>query len=727
MKLKIEKLKRDNIFTDDFLALKSNNEIDFASKSICVLYGPNGTGKTSLSKVLSREKNAQYTISLDGSTFTEKDEPVAHIISDQNDRNLIQGETQDFILGDNIRREYELKERLNSNFSTLFEKDLVSLLKNKYGISTKNSFFDELILDKSYLSYISDIANNRSKGKAIDRLDFIKKIYEEKDFSEIVFDEEKLKYFVIDYGEKESAIRAVISYTFNLTDKDKKIAKLEEQNQAINILKKYNYLDDCIICDHSINSEELLAKKSSQLHDTQSTLSDEEKLIAEKIIKGLPQNDPFNIRDNVLTAINRSDRTFIDNLVADFNRYKNIYWECLKRDFVNTSKNYTLKSDSDEYQKLMLNKPEFDSEDILFIERFLNETLERKISLERDDNGNIKLLLGGAEFLQVDRTKLSLSNGEQNFLSLSFELLKAKNINAKFIVLDDPISSFDSIYKNKLAYAIISFLRGKKSVILTHNTDLIKLLEHQQQQSINLYYFNNIEGENNGFIPVNRDELKILLYIHELLDLLRDGIKNEVLDKKQFLISIAPFMRGYCQIIGLKNEKNELTKLMHGYNSEKVDLVKIYTSLFGKLDDFFDGTECMISAFDIINMDSQSFNPIKKDTYPLLSKSLRHTMNYLFLRLNVENTLVNKFNIDTKKHDLLSQIILAAFPIKGDTPQKRAHRVFFMSRKTLLNEFNHFEMDMNIFQPAIDITDKSLNKERTQIMDKLEDLKAELT
>ncbi|MCX0441636.1 hypothetical protein, partial [Aeromonas veronii] len=379
---------------------------------------------------------------------------------------------------------------------------------------------------------------------AIDRLDFIEKIYEEKDFSEIVFDEEKLKYFVIDYGEEESAIRAVISYKFNLTDKDKKIAKLEEQNQAINILKKYNYLDDCIICDHLINSEELLAKKSKQLHDTQSTLSDEEKLIAEKIVKGLPQNDPFNIRDNVLTAINRSDRTFIDNLVADFNRYKNIYWECLKRDFVNISKSYNLKIDSDEYQKLMLNKPEFDSEDILFIERFLNETLERKISLERDDNGNIKLLLGGAEFLQVDRTKLSLSNGEQNFLSLSFELLKAKNINAKFIVLDDPISSFDSIYKNKLAYAIISFLRGKKSVILTHNTDLIKLLEHQQQQSINLYYFNNIEGENNGFIPVNRDELKILLYIHELLDLLRDGIKNEVLDKKQFLISIAPFMRG---------------------------------------------------------------------------------------------------------------------------------------------------------------------------------------
>lgn len=163
-----------------------------------------------------------------------------------------------------------------------------------------------------------------------------------------------------------------------------------------------------------------------------------------------------------MTAINTSDRKFIDDLVADFNRYKNIYWECLKRDFVEISKRYSLKSDSDEYQKLMLNKPEFDSEDILFIERFLNETLERKISLERDVDGNIKLLLGGAEFLQVDRTKLSLSNGEQNFLSLSFELLKAKNINAKFIVLDDPISSFDSIYKNKLAYAIRLIFTRKK-------------------------------------------------------------------------------------------------------------------------------------------------------------------------------------------------------------------------------------------------------------------------
>jgi wobble nucleotide-excising tRNase len=75
----------------------------------------------------------------------------------------------------------------------------------------------------------------------------------------------------------------------------------------------------------------------------------------------------------------------------------------------------------------------------------------------------------GGDFLKQKIVKdlEFLSNGEQNFLSLAFELLKAKNSTCKLIVLDDPISSFDSIYKNKLAYAILSFLSSKKTLIPT--------------------------------------------------------------------------------------------------------------------------------------------------------------------------------------------------------------------------------------------------------------------
>ena len=43
-------------------------------------------------------------------------------------------------------------------------------------------------------------------------------------------------------------------------------------------------------------------------------------------------------------------------------------------------------------------------------------------------------------------------------------------------------------------------------------------------------------------------------------------------------------------------------------------------------------------------------------------------------------------------------------------------RVRLTSKKTLINEFNHFEGNLSIFQPAIDITEKALGSERTDII-----------
>ena len=78
----------------------------------------------------------------------------------------------------------------------------------------------------------------------------------------------------------------------------------------------------------------------------------------------------------------------------------------------------------------------------------------------------------------------------------------------------------------------------------------------------------------------------------------------------------------------------------------------------------------------------------------------------------------------------MTDIIQKAFrPAAGATQEQkeklRNHRVFFTSRKTLLNEFNHFEGNMNIFQPAIDITETALQKEVTDIENKLIQLRAE--
>lgn len=112
---------------------------------------------------------------------------------------------------------------------------------------------------------------------------------------------------------------------------------------------------------------------------------------------------------------------------------------------------------------------------MLFVKEFVKNSIDREIKLERVD-GAIKLTLDDKVLYGSVYEGLHLSTGEQNFISLAFEFLKAKNRSEKVIVLDDPISSFDSIFKNKIAFSIIKFLTEKNVIVLTHNTDLTDYL-----------------------------------------------------------------------------------------------------------------------------------------------------------------------------------------------------------------------------------------------------------
>lgn len=709
MKLTINKLVLENIFCNEFNPLISNNTIDFTNQSICVLYGPNGTGKTSFTNVLNLSKNSKYEIFLDGKAFTEENEKIVHVISDQNGRNLIVGSTEDFILGDNIRREYELKKQIEDSLSTLYN-SLIDGLKISFTITTKNSPISQLITDADLKNYISDLANNKSKGKSIDRVTFLKKI-SGMAMNEIPeHDEAKLRFVINDYA-KNSIISHLRKIKLELIQEEKNIRKIDESDTAIKILEKFNYINDCIVCDSLIKREVLLESKKDLYQKTIDSLSDQTKSIVEDIIKKLSEDDPFKIQDSIHAALTNGKADIVTNVINEIKVYEKIIDLNITNFFIKSVQESGLALIQSEYEKLLIEKPEFEEEDVLFIESFLNECIDKKITLKRDENNNIKLLLGEQEFLNKGRQDLSLSNGEQNFLSLAFELLKAKKVSQEIIVLDDPISSFDSIYKNKIAYAIIKILNNKKSIVLTHNTDLIKLLEHQHKNCFNLYFINNTSGEENGFIPINTNEVKILLYLHELLNLLRGEIATEIVDEKAFVISLVPYMRGYCQIINDQESKQNLTSVMHGYKTQKVNITDIYNKLFpnGIIKNVY-----VISAEDIINLDIDNLTILKNDKFPLLNKTLKHSISYLYLRLLVEKKLVNKFAINTDKHKLLSDIIIAAFN-KGSKDDVH-NRVFFLSRKTLLNEFNHFEIDMNIFQPAIDITNSALKKEKENIL-----------
>lgn len=717
-KIIFEEIKNKDIFGVDYQNFVKNNEIDFSKNQIVVLYGPNGTGKTSLVKVLSSEAETDVKYTYGGKSYT--DGTQFFVINDQNNRNIIQGETKDFLLGDNIRKEFELQKYIEHEYKRLCD-DSISILKNNYKISSGRSksieCFSALV---NIQDIIKDLMNNKSKGSKTGVDKYISELDKHIGITIPEYEEEKLDYIISDLSENNPLIIEIESIDVSKLANNSHIKEVEENTEAIRILSRFNYKQQCIVCDtEGIDYENLLDKKTKNIESIKKTLDAKTKKIVEQIISNIREKDPFRIKDIMLGAVETGDLSEVLELKSSIEGYKNILVNKIIKELVEVYQSSEIKIKNEEYQTMISQKPDITEEDFLYIEHIISSNMSKKLEIIRDDNKNIKIVLEDKDFLGVVREELPLSSGEQNFLSLTFEFLKAKNSNKSIVILDDPISSFDSIYKNKIAYAIVKMLHNKNRIILTHNIDLLRLLDGQFKKCFKLYLFNNTQGEENGFISLSSDERDMLINLDELLNTFRGKIFKHIRNKELFLISLIPFMRGYSTIINDTTIKEELTQLMHGYKIGTVDIAKCYIDLFGNKDNIIPSS-CLMSVNDILAKSFDGQEIVNKEEYPLLNRTLLHSFTYLFLRLLIEKKLVSKYNIDTESKGgakQLGQIISKAFPENSSNSDDMNNRIFLTTKKTLLNEFNHFEGNMSIFQPAIDITDQILEKEKTEILE----------
>lgn len=725
-KLIFSYIENGKIFEPEFKELTKNNEIIFSNQRIAILYGPNGTGKTSLVKAISSGdgKDVKIKYTYDGKEYTDGSQ--FFVIYDQNSRNIIEGEEKEFLLGDDIKREFELREYLGKEYERLCSLSF-NTLKNEHKIANASSKLIECFEGFAGIEeFLKDLMNSKSKGGKFGIDKYISRLEEQASVSIAPFEKEKLDYIISDLSDKHLLIKEVAGIDTGKLTANSEIVELEPTNVALKVLNQFSEVDRCIVCDtERIDTKTLLSKKSQKKEVILKALDPKIKNTVEKIIEGIREKDPFNIKKILLSAIETGDLEWIKQLQAEIDRYKNIYACCVIQDLVKIYKNSNLKAKYDEYQKIINEKPEISDEDIIYIESIISGSMSKKLEIGRDKNTkNLRIVLDGSEFIGVERDKLPLSTGEQNFLSLTFEFLKAKNSDKQIVILDDPISSFDSIYKNKITFAIVKMLEKKDKVILTHNIDLLRLLNGQFPNCFNLYLFNNTEGEENGFISLKKSEQSMLIRIPELLKVFRKDIFDYIRDCKLFLISTIPFMRGYATFIGDKSSEEALTQVMHGYKKESVDIAEIYIKLFG------DGLKDICSNYsvnvdDILARLDNVREIVDVEEYPLLNRTLIHAFTYLCLRLLVEKRLTEKFGINTDGKDgsrQLGEIIADAFPQKNKSMETTRNRVFLTSKKTLLNEFNHFEGNLSIFQPAIDISDHVLNIEKEAIRKFLKDL-----
>ena len=714
------KLANKNIFSNDFKIFNENNELSFSEEGICVVYGPNGTGKTSLINTLSKQPGTEFSFSFRDKTYTnESKESVVFVINDQNNRNIISGGTQDFLLGDNIKREYELKQELEDAYGKIVT-SLITVLKQTYQISSKSSKLITLIEPKLF---IEDIVNSRSKGKNfnIDKLiSLAEKISIE---NPLDFEETKFNFFAKDFNEKSSIIEAVLNLSTSQITINAKVHEIEENDEAIKLLGRFINKTECIVCDtKDIDPALLIEKKKSNRDSIIQSMDKKLKTMIESAIEISPLADPFEIKKILLNAINNGEFTALLKLQEELKIYKLIFQQKISLELKKAILVDGLTDKNKEYQIILSEKPQIEEEDIFYIQEIISKSMDKELDIVRDGNRNIRILLSKQEFINVEREALPLSAGEQNFLSLMFEFLKAKNSAAEIIVIDDPISSFDSIYKNKIVFSLVRMLSHKKRLVLTHNLDLVRLLNGQYQNCFNLYILENSTGATaHGFIPLKKEEKEMLIDLNKLLTMFREEIFEYIENPQAYLLSMIPFMRGYAHIIDNKEAFNKLTAVMHGYKTEKVDIAQIYFELFGDKGRSYLRQNYNVSVEDILSFNIDTVNIIK-NSLPLLNKTLKHTFTYLYLRLLVEKTLVEKYKINTERHCQLGDILVAAFKDDKKVSTIRS-RVFLTSKKTLINEFNHFEGNLSIFQPAIDITDTALVHEKAEITTFVDKLK----
>ena len=205
MKLIFSGIKNGTIFEPEFQTLTpENGTIEFKHKStpggIAVVYAPNGTGKSSLTRVLGADEVA------DELSFAATDETGAsvtsgafHIIPDQVNRNVIRGKETDYLVGRQIRREYELRDRINNAFESAY-----TSLAGKYKSDFKVSKVGDYLLAQiqslhvapypTAFAYIRSIVNNKDHGKSIDQNQFVGFIQNDENKPNIIeVDEDKKK------------------------------------------------------------------------------------------------------------------------------------------------------------------------------------------------------------------------------------------------------------------------------------------------------------------------------------------------------------------------------------------------------------------------------------------------------------------------------------------------------------------------------------------------------
>lgn len=377
-KIKFNKIENGLIFTSDYRTFVKNNTITFSNNAgIAVVYGPNGTGKTSLAKVFSAAENTSISCDYD-SVLYENSSELFHVINDQNNRNIISGTAKDFLLGDNIRKEFELQQFITQKYQEILLKT-IALLKDKFKISTVSNPLIQLIDSEKIVALVKDLANKNSKGSKTNIETFIDIIVSLPEERIEEFSEEKFSYFINEYSDKKSLIYKILALKEPDITKVHNAQEIEEDSVAIDILTHFAYKTKCIICDsQGIDSNKLKEEKTQHRQFVIDSLTEQMRSFIENILAIPSNSDAFSIRNNVMKALEEGDFTYIKLVQKDITSYFEIFNKKIRVSLKHDLDLTELIEKYNEYQKIISEKPDITEEDFIYIDQILSNSMDKK-------------------------------------------------------------------------------------------------------------------------------------------------------------------------------------------------------------------------------------------------------------------------------------------------------------------------------------------------------------
>lgn len=325
MKLEFNSIKNQSIFQPEFQSFSVNgyNVIEFkkqpqAAGGIAVVYAPNGTGKSSLTAVLGNEKTREdlsFEAIYNGNQVIQPETKAFHTIGDQISRNVIEGETSDYLIGQDIKREYVLKKKIADGFETAFN-ELNSEYKNDYKTTKVSDYLLSVMHDRNPEAYtfVRDIVNKQSKGKNIDRSLFLTYVRDVQKQPRLVDINREKREFVIN---NVKIVECLLQIDLAQIVANADVQEIEQNDDAINILGKYKHLHSCIVCDNDhIDGDSLLQRKQERRKRIYDSLDVKTKALLKDVAMDskLGVSDPFEIKNTVLAFISYGELEPITSL-----------------------------------------------------------------------------------------------------------------------------------------------------------------------------------------------------------------------------------------------------------------------------------------------------------------------------------------------------------------------------------------------------------------------------